>query len=211
VTVTAYDTYGNVATGYAGTVHFTSSDAQATLPANTTLTNGTGTFSATLKTAGTQSITATDTVTSSITGSQTGITVNPGAVAGIGLTNITNQPIPSLTCTGAVGSITCTSTGEGNLNGNGNASARTATANIQLEDAYGNAVTNTGASVSIALSVGTTAGTVNGGTTATLTVPNSSSKSSTQFTLVRTGGSNKTATMTAAVGGTTELTVTLSS
>ena len=41
VTVTAYDTYGNVATGYTGTVHFTSSDAQATLPANATLANGT--------------------------------------------------------------------------------------------------------------------------------------------------------------------------
>ena len=63
VTVTAQDPTTTSATGYAGTVHFTSSDGQATLPANTTLTNGTGTFSATLKTAGTQSITATDTVT----------------------------------------------------------------------------------------------------------------------------------------------------
>ncbi len=51
-TVTALDAYGNLATGYAGTVHFTSSDAQAVLPANATLTGGTGTFSATLKTAG---------------------------------------------------------------------------------------------------------------------------------------------------------------
>src|SRR5262249_42648120 len=38
-------------------------------------------FSATLKTAGTQSITATDTVTSTIKGSQTSITVNPAAVS----------------------------------------------------------------------------------------------------------------------------------
>ena len=70
-TVTAYDAYGNVATGYTGTVHFTSSDAGATLPANYTFTSanaGTHTFSATLKTGGTQTITATDTVTSSITG-----------------------------------------------------------------------------------------------------------------------------------------------
>ena len=65
VTVTAYDAYGNVATGYTGTVHFTSSDAQAVLPANYTFTAGDAghTFSATLETAGTQSITATDTVT----------------------------------------------------------------------------------------------------------------------------------------------------
>jgi hypothetical protein len=209
-TVTANDAYGNVTTGYSGTVHFTSSDGQATLPSNSTLSSGTGTFSATLKTAGSQTITATDTVTSTITGSQS-VTVNPGAVAGIGLTNITNQPIPSLTCTGAVGNITCTSANEGNLYGNGNASARTATAKIQLEDAYGNAVTNSGSSVSIALSVGTSAGTVNGETTATLTIPNGSAVSSTQFTLVRTNGSNKTATMTAKVSGTTELTVTLSS
>ena len=37
-TVTAYDPYGNIATGYTGTVHFTSSDSQATLPANYTFT-----------------------------------------------------------------------------------------------------------------------------------------------------------------------------
>jgi predicted RNA methylase len=74
-TVTALDQFNNTATGYAGTVHFTSTDGQAVLPANTTLTNGTGTFSATLKTAGSQTITATDTVDSSITG-----TSNPIAV-----------------------------------------------------------------------------------------------------------------------------------
>jgi hypothetical protein len=80
-TVAAKDTYGNLATGYTGTVKFTSSDSGAVLPANYTFTtgsghdNGTHTFSATLKTAGTQSITATDTATSTITGSQTGIVV----------------------------------------------------------------------------------------------------------------------------------------
>ena len=70
--MTARDAFGNTATGYTGTVHFTSSDAQATLPADYTFTAGdTGvhTFTATLKTAGTQSLTATDTVDSSITGS----------------------------------------------------------------------------------------------------------------------------------------------
>ena len=38
VTVTANDPYGNVATGYTGTVQFTSSDAAASLPANYTFT-----------------------------------------------------------------------------------------------------------------------------------------------------------------------------
>jgi hypothetical protein len=75
ITVTAKDAYGNTATGYAGTVHFTSTDGAAVLPANATLTAGVGTFSVTLKTVGTLSVTATDTVTASITGSQSGIVV----------------------------------------------------------------------------------------------------------------------------------------
>src|SRR5262249_665004 len=76
VTVTLLDAYGNVATGYTGTVHFTSSDAQAVLPANYRFRSsdaGTHTFSVTLKTAGSQSITVTDTATSSLTASVTGI------------------------------------------------------------------------------------------------------------------------------------------
>jgi hypothetical protein len=78
ITVTALDAYGNVATGYAGTVHFTSSDGAASLPANykfTTTDAGVHTFTATLNTAGTQSITATDTVSSTITGTDSGIQV----------------------------------------------------------------------------------------------------------------------------------------
>ena len=69
VTVTCEDLYGNTVTSYSGIVHFSSSDSQAVLPANAGLTNGVGSFSVTLKTAGSQTLTATDTVTSSITGS----------------------------------------------------------------------------------------------------------------------------------------------
>src|SRR4029079_9064457 len=85
-TVTAEDAYGNTTPAYTGTVHFTSSDGQAVLPADHTFSgaglgndNGSQTLRATLKTAGEQSISATDTLTSSITGSQTAITVNPAA------------------------------------------------------------------------------------------------------------------------------------
>src|SRR5204863_230179 len=78
-TVTAQDQNNNTATGYIGTVHFTSTDGQAVLPANSTLTTGAGTFSATLKTAGNQTITATDTVTSSITGTSNAIAVSAAA------------------------------------------------------------------------------------------------------------------------------------
>src|ERR1700693_3987557 len=62
LTVTALDSSNAVVSSYAGTVHFTSSDGQAALPADTALTNGMGNFSATLKTSGSQKITATSTI-----------------------------------------------------------------------------------------------------------------------------------------------------
>jgi len=63
-TVTALDASNNVMTGYSGTVHFSSSQFLPTFPADTTLTNGTGTFTATLTTAGYQTIRASDTMSS---------------------------------------------------------------------------------------------------------------------------------------------------
>ncbi len=82
-TVTAKDAFSNTATGYPGTVTFTSSDSAADLPADYTFVagdNGTRTFSATLFTLGTQSITATDSATSSITGTQSAIVVGAGTL-----------------------------------------------------------------------------------------------------------------------------------
>jgi autotransporter-associated beta strand protein len=61
VTVTAHDRYGNIATGYTGHVHFASSDNAANLPVDSTLSNGTGSFSTVFNTAGSQTITVTDT------------------------------------------------------------------------------------------------------------------------------------------------------
>jgi hypothetical protein len=83
-TVTLTDAYGNVASGYTGTVHFTSSSAKAVLPANYTFTSadaGWHAFSAKLKSAGTQSITATDTVSKNLHGTDSTITVNPAAAS----------------------------------------------------------------------------------------------------------------------------------
>ena len=74
-TVTAEDASNNIASGYAGTVAFSSSDTAATLPGNSTLSAGVGVFSATLVTAGSQTLTATDTVTSSLTGASSPILV----------------------------------------------------------------------------------------------------------------------------------------
>jgi len=80
-TVTAFDALNNVATGYPGTVQFTSTDGQAALPMNATLTNGTTNFLTTLKTDGGQTISATDTVTASITGKSNSIGVSTAAAA----------------------------------------------------------------------------------------------------------------------------------
>jgi alpha-tubulin suppressor-like RCC1 family protein len=76
-TVTAYDLYGNFTPAYNGTVAFRSTDGSAIFPSNSPLTNGVGTFSATLHNIyGTQSIIATQ-VNSYISGRQNGITVLP--------------------------------------------------------------------------------------------------------------------------------------
>jgi hypothetical protein len=74
--VAALDAMNNPVASYNGTVHFTSSDGAATLPSDFALTNGTGAFSATLETAGSQTITVNDAATHSIQG--IGYTVVPG-------------------------------------------------------------------------------------------------------------------------------------
>ncbi len=105
-TVTAYDPYGNIATGYTGTIQFASSDSQAALPANfpfVATDNGTFTFAATLKTAGTQYLKATDTTTSTITGTQSGIVVQPAAAKSL---TVTGFPTPDTA--GAAGNFTVT-------------------------------------------------------------------------------------------------------
>ena len=60
VTVNAVDAYWNVVTTVTDVVGITSSDANASLPANAALVAGTNTYSVTLKTAGTATVTATD-------------------------------------------------------------------------------------------------------------------------------------------------------
>jgi alpha-tubulin suppressor-like RCC1 family protein/subtilisin family serine protease len=95
LTVAANDKYGNTATGYRGTIHFTSSDPKAALPADYTFVaadNGVHVFSlaATLKTVGTRSITATDRATAAIHGSQTGIVVSPDVAKTLTVTSVTS-------------------------------------------------------------------------------------------------------------------------
>jgi hypothetical protein len=95
VTVTLRDAYGNVASGYAGTVAFSSSDPIAALPANYTFTAtdaGVHVFTVTLKRAGAQFITVSDVALSTLSGAEVGIAVSPAAVTHFlisGPTNVT--------------------------------------------------------------------------------------------------------------------------
>jgi hypothetical protein len=115
VTVTAEDQYGNVdgsgPNAFNGTITLTSSDGQATLPVPATLSNGSGSFNVTLKTAGVQSITATG---GGLTASQAGITVNPAA------THFVVSGFPSPVTAGTAGTVTVTAEDQfGNVDSSG--------------------------------------------------------------------------------------------
>jgi hypothetical protein len=95
VTATAKDAANNTVTGYSGTVRVTSTDAAAVLPASYTFVAGdlgTHTFSLTLNTAGSQTISAIDTLTATIMGSAS-VSVTPATISGrhflvLGPTNV---------------------------------------------------------------------------------------------------------------------------
>ena len=111
-TVTALDPYGNTATGYAGTVHVTSTDAAAVLPADYAFNGadqGTHGFPATLNTTGTQTLTATDTASALLTGAQTGITVSTQSPA------IQTQPQGTAVIAPDGATFTVVATGTGTL------------------------------------------------------------------------------------------------
>ena len=90
-TVTARDAFGNQAVDYHGTVHFSSSDARALLPADALFMAGinedqgskTFTHGVALVTVGTQSVSVWDTSDPNIAGSQTGLVITPAAAAKI--------------------------------------------------------------------------------------------------------------------------------
>ena len=86
-TVAAEDSFNNVISTYHGTVHFSSTDAAATLPSNATLTSGSGVFSAVFQTSGNQTLTATDASNSGLTGTSAAI-----AVRGLDVTSFTVTP-----------------------------------------------------------------------------------------------------------------------
>jgi len=88
-TVTALDNLGNVAATYTGTVHFSSLDPQAGLPADYTFTAadaGVHSFSATFKTAARQTITAQDVASPTTLGSLASIDVVAGLATQLSIT-----------------------------------------------------------------------------------------------------------------------------
>lgn len=105
ITVRANDLYGNLATAYAGTVSFSSSDPFAALPAAAMLINGERIFSASsfrLSTAGLQKIWVSDGTLSNSTGN---IVVTPGAISSFILsvpTSVTAGVATTVTVSGAV-------------------------------------------------------------------------------------------------------------
>ena len=141
VVVTAEDANGNTVTGYSGTLHFTSTDTAASLPSNSTLTNGTGTFSVTLNSTGSKTITATDTVTSSITGSSGSITVTSETTSSAPLIKSQPQPTSAPVNGSAQFSVTASGTGltyQWNFNGaaltDGKGISGSTTATLSLTD-----------------------------------------------------------------------------
>jgi len=136
-TVSALKSNNNVDSSYAGIVHFSSSDGQAVLPADAALVNGTRTFTATLKTAGEQSISARDTVVSTIAGSQGAITVGPDVAQ-----NLTFATQPLDTKISALVYSVCAPSGTTAPCALTTASPASAGVKVLARDAYGNNVVN---------------------------------------------------------------------
>ena len=82
VTVNAVDANWNLVSSVSHSVAITSTDVNATLPSNNTLSSGTQTFNVTLNTAGTKTVTATDQNGTPLTANTSAsVTVNAGAFA----------------------------------------------------------------------------------------------------------------------------------
>ena len=139
ITVTALDAGNNTVTGYTGTVHFSANDPLAELPADfafVTADNGSHAFSGVvLKTAGGRTITATDSVTS-----KTGTSAST-AVAAASATKLVFIVQPSTTIV-----------------------LQTISPAVQvgIQDLYGNTVTGSSATITLALQANPAEGTLGG-------------------------------------------------
>jgi hypothetical protein len=180
VTVTAKDSAGNTVSGYSGSIHFTSSDGSASLPADYTFTGGDGgshffSTGVTLKTAGTQSLTATDKNQNSLSGSAN-VLVSAGAASKLVFTSSAVSGAASSTAN--VGPIT-----------------------VQEQDPYGNpSTTSETITLSSSSSHGTFSATQNG--TATTSLPIGGTSSNATFYYGDTQSGSPTLTASGSAGGT---------
>jgi hypothetical protein len=141
-TITALNSSNNTVAGYNGTVRVTSTDGQAVLPANPTLSSGMGSFSVTLKTAGSQTVAATDTVNSALTGSAT-VSVSPAGASKLAFLQQPTNVMVGATITPAV--------------------------TVAIEDLYSNVITTDNSdSVTLAIGPNSGSGTLGGAATGVL-------------------------------------------
>lgn len=133
VTVTVEDQYGNTVTSSSDNVQLTTTDASSNLPLSLAVSSGIKIFSVTLNTAGAATITASDLSGGGVTSATTGtLTVGAGSASKL---VFTNAPSSSLTAGTPFG------------------------ATVQVEDANGNVVTSSNASVTISSTVTGVSGT----------------------------------------------------
>lgn len=127
--VTALDRFGNTATGYTGTVNFTSSNGNVTFTSLTYTFNtadaGEHTFDATFNSTGVVDLTATDSVTPSITGTQSAISIQSFAPQTIVFGPLENKTFgdPSFSVSATASStlpVTFSATGPASISSNGN-------------------------------------------------------------------------------------------
>src|SRR5262249_19288159 len=105
--------FWNLTSSVTDTVDFNSSDANATLPADTALVNGTASFSVTFKSAGNQTLTVSDVTDGSKTSNTSpAITVNAGAFAKMQIL-APGEPAAPGTATGKSGTATAQAAGSG--------------------------------------------------------------------------------------------------
>src|SRR5206468_2042499 len=111
VTVNAVDANWNPVSSGSGTVAITASDANAALPGSAALSAGTQTFSVTLKSSGSATLTATDTFDGlKIPNTSPSITINPGTFAKLQLLAPGETAAPG-TASGKTGSPTSQTAG----------------------------------------------------------------------------------------------------
>jgi hypothetical protein len=105
ISISAVDVYWNLINTVTDLVSVTSSDAAALLPANAAFINGTNAFAVTIKSAGSQTLTASDITDGHTTGTSSAVTVNPGPFAQLQLL-VPGETAAPWTTTGKTGAPT---------------------------------------------------------------------------------------------------------